>query len=175
MNRTEKEEIIQELNGIFKKAQGGVLIDFQGASVESLTKLRKDLYSSNAKLKVLKNSLAKRAVMGTAFEGIKDQIVHTRALAYSDEDVVSTAKIMTAGAKENENIKLVSGVLVTGDKGDVLDAEGIKELSNLPSREELIGKILFLMNAPITSFVRVLNEVPASFARVLQAVADSKE
>ena len=72
-------------------------------------------------------------------------------------------------------MELVAGGLANGDTGEVLDLDGIKALSKLPSKEELIAKLLFLLNAPVTNFARVLNEIPASFARVLQAIADSKE
>jgi len=175
MERVEKEKLLEEFKGIFSQSVGGILVDYQGSTVEQLTNLRKNLFQKNAKFRVLKNSLAKIAVEGTPFEGIKSDLVQNRALVYSDEDVVSTAKIMADEAKNNDNMKLISAVLITGEKGDILDVNGIKELSLLPGKEELIAKLLFLLNAPITNFVRVLNEVPASAVRVLQSIADSKK
>lgn len=175
MERSEKEVLIKEFNEIFSTAVSGVLVDFQGCTVEELTNLRKTLHEKNSKFRVIKNRLAKIAAEGTPYEGLTDHFVQTRAFVYSDEDVASAAKIILKEAKSNEKIKVIAGGLVTGETGQVLDAAGVEALSNMPSREDLISKLLFLMNAPITNFARVLNEVPASFVRVLQSIADSKE
>lgn len=175
MQRSEKETLVKEFTEIFSSAVSGVLVDYKGSTVEELTNLRKALNEKNSKFRVLKNSLAKIAIAGTPFENLGEHFTQTRALVYSDEDPVGVAKIITDEAKKNDSIKPIAGVLVTGGKGELLDINGIKDLGNLPSKEELLVKLLFLMNAPATNFVRVLNEVPASFVRVLQAVADSKE
>ncbi len=175
MDRATKEALVKEYKELFSSAITGVLVDYKGLNVEELTQLRKTLYEKQSKFRVLKNSLAKIAVAGTPFEGLGEQFVETRALVYSQDDVAAPAKIMTDAAKDNEKLKLISGVLVSGENGEVLDQQGIKALGNLPSQEELIVKLLFVMNAPITNFARVLNEVPAKFVRTLQAVADAKE
>lgn len=175
MDRATKELLVKEYKDLFSSAITGVLVDYKGLNVEEITDLRKTLYEKNSKLRVLKNSLAKIAAAGTPFEPLGEQFVETRALVYSEEDVAAPAKIITDAAKKNEKIKLISGVLVSGEKGEILDGVGIKALGNLPSKEELIVKLLFVMNAPITNFVRVLNEVPSKFVRTLKAVADSKE
>jgi large subunit ribosomal protein L10 len=175
MDRATKEGLVKEYKDLFSSAITGVLVDYKGLNVEELTQLRKTLHEKQSKLRVLKNSLAKIAIVGTPFEELGDQFVETRALVYSEEDVASPAKIMTDAAKKSDKIKLISGVLVSGENGELLDQQGIKALGNLPSQEELISKLLFVMNAPITNFARVLNEVPAKFVRTLQAVADSKE
>ncbi len=175
MDRTAKELLVEEYKQVFSSAITGVLVDYKGLNVEELTTLRKSLYEKNSRFRVIKNSLAKIAVSGTPFEELGDHFTETRALVYSNEDVAGPAKIISEVAKKNDKVKIVSGVLVSGEKGEVLDEAGIKALGNLPSQEELIGKLLFVMNAPITNFVRVLNEVPSKFVRTLQAVADSKE
>ncbi len=175
MDRATKELLVKEYKELFSSAITGVLVDYKGLNVEQLTELRKTLFDKNSRFRVLKNSLAKIAVAGTPFEELGEQFVETRALVYSEEDVVAPAKIVTDAAKKNEKIKLISGLLVSGDKGEVLDGQGVKALGNLPSKEELITQLLFVMNAPITNFVRVLNEVPSKFVRTLKAVADSKE
>lgn len=175
MDRATKEALVKEYKELFSSAITGVLVDYKGLNVEELTQLRKTLYEKQSKFRVLKNSLAKIAVAGTPFEGLGEQFVETRALVYSQDDVAAPAKIMTDAAKDNEKLRLISGVLVSGENGEVLDQQGIKALGNLPSQEELIVKLLFVMNAPITNFARVLNEVPAKFVRTLQAVADAKE
>jgi large subunit ribosomal protein L10 len=175
MDRATKELLVKEYKELFSSAITGVLVDYKGLNVEELTELRKTLFEKKSRFRVLKNSLAKIAVAGTPFEELGEQFVETRALVYSADDVVAPAKIVTDAVKKNEKIKLISGLLVSGDKGEVLDGQGVKALGNLPSKEELITKLLFVMNAPITNFARLLNEVPAKFVRTLQAVADSKE
>ncbi|MBU2514842.1 50S ribosomal protein L10 [bacterium] len=175
MDRTTKELMVEEYKKLFSSAITGVLVDYKGLKVEELTSLRKTLHEKNSRFKVLKNSLAKLAANGTPFEELGEQFTETRALVYSQDDVASPAKIMTDAAKANDRVKIISGLLVSGEKGKVLDTAGIKELGNLPSQEELIVKLLYVMNAPITNFVRVLNEVPSKFVRTLQAVADSKQ
>ena len=174
MERSQKEALIQEYNEIFSSAVSGVLVEYQGTTVEELTKLRKDLNAQGSRFRVLKNSLAKRAAAGTPYEGLADHFVKTRAFVYSDTDAAAP-KVITKAVKDNEKLKLIAGGLVTGETGVMLDAAGVEALGNLPSRDELLAKLLFLLNAPITNFARVLNEIPASFVRVLQAVADSKE
>jgi large subunit ribosomal protein L10 len=174
MEKAAKELLMKEYKELFSSAITGVLVDYKGLNVEELTGLRKILFEKNSKLRVLKNSLAKIAAAGTPFEKLGDQFVETRALVYSQEDVLAPAKIIAEAAKKNEKIKLISGVLVTGKKGEILDSLGIKALANLPSKEELLVQLLYVMNAPITNFVRVLNEVPGKFVRTLKAIADSK-
>jgi large subunit ribosomal protein L10 len=174
MNKAEKEVLIQEFNEIFSKAVTGIL-DYKGATVSDLTTLRKTLYEKNTRFRVLKNSLAKRAAMGTPFEEINSSLTETRALVYSEDDPVAAAKALSDIAKGNDKIKLIAGILVTGTKGELMNPSQIKDLANMPSREDLLVKLLYVMNAPITNFVRTLNEVPASFVRVLQAYADSKQ
>lgn len=175
MNKTEKEELVEEFKTIFQNAVTGILVDFKGSSVEVLTNLRKKLFEKKARFRVVKNTLAKIASEGTPFEPIKEDFIHSRALVYSNEDPVGAAKIIYDASEDSKSLKLISGILVTDQQGRKLDFNEIKALGNLPSREELLVQILFLMNAPVTNLVRVLNEVPAKFVRTLQAIADSKQ
>ncbi len=174
MERSHKEALIAEFQEIFNKAQSAVLVSFQGMTVDELTAIRKNLWVKDARIRVLKNRLARIAAKDTPFESLSDDFVQSRAIVYSETDAVATAKVMTEAAKKSEKLEIVSGVLVTSGAGQKLDLSGIKELGDLPSKEELVAKLLFVMNAPITNFVRTLNEVPASFVRTVQAVADSK-
>ncbi len=174
MERSQKEALVGQFHEIFGSAQSGVLVDFQGMTVEELTALRKTLWAKHSRFRVLKNRLAKIAAKDTPFEALSPDFKDSRAIVYTSGDPVSTAKVMTDIAKANDKLKVIAGILVTGDKAERLDAAGIKDLGNLPSREELLAKLLFLLNAPITQFVRTLNEIPTSFVRVLQAVADKK-
>ncbi len=175
MDRTAKEQLVKEYSELFSSAITGVLVDYKGLNVEELTDLRKTLYEKGSRFRVLKNSLAKIAITGTPFEDLGEHFTETRALVYSQEDVAAPSKIVTKAIKGNDKIKLIAGILVSGEKGELLDTDGVKALGNLPSQEELIAKLLFVLNAPITNFARVLNEVPSSFVRVLQAAADAKE
>ena len=175
MKRAEKEQLVAEYKEIFDKSISGILIDFHGATVEEITSLRKNLNAKNSRMKVMRNGLAKIAMKDTPYENLTEYMTLTRALVYSEEGVVSPAKIVTEQAKSNIKFKVIAGVLVTADKGAVVDVDGVKDLGNLPSREELLVKLLYLMNAPATSFVRLLNEIPSSFVRVLQSIADSKQ
>jgi len=175
MDRAVKETLVKEYKELFTSAITGVLVDYKGLDVEELTQLRKRLHEKQSKFRVIKNSLAKIAIAGTPFEGLGEHFTETRALVYSQDDVAAPAKIITDAAKANDKLKLISGVLVSGENGELLDNAGIKALGNLPGKEELLVSLLYVMNAPITNFVRVLNEVPGKFVRTLQAVVDSKE
>ena len=170
-----KEDLVGTLSTIFKEHQVGFLVDFKGMSVEAVTDLRRKLHGSKTSLRVLRNRMAKIASKGTAFEALAPHMTGTRALVYS-QDPVGPAKAMLKYAEENEKFKLITGVLVSrAGLGEVLDAKKIKALGSLPPREELIGKLLFLMKAPPTNFVRTLHEVPAKFVRTLAAVRDAKQ
>ena len=175
MDKATKELLVKEFNEIFSSAVTGVLVDYKGSTVEELTNLRKTLYGKSSRMRVVKNTLAKLAVEGTPFEGLSEYFKETRALVYSTEDPAAPAKIIADEVKKNDNLKLVAGVLVASGKGEILDSSAVKALGNLPSKEELLVQLLFVMNAPVTNFVRTLNEVPSSFVRALQSIADSKE
>lgn len=175
MERSTKEALVAEFKEIFSSAVAGILVDYKGLTVEDLTNLRKTLYEKNSRMRVLKNTLAKIAVKDTPFEPLGEYFESTRALVYSTDDPAAPAKIISKESDKNDKLDLISGLLVSGDRSELLDKQGVKNLGNLPSQEELLVKLLFLMNAPSTNFVRTLNEVPASFVRVLQAIADSKE
>lgn len=175
MLRSQKENLLKEFQVIFNKSATGVLVDYQGMSVEELTSLRKLLYENGTKIKILKNTLARKASQGTPFQILSDHFISTRALVYNSEDVVSPSKVLSKEVENIENLKLISGVLVSKGEAQILDESQIKDLGNLPSKEELIAKLLFLLNAPITNFARVLSEIPASFVRVLQNIVDSKK
>ena len=175
MKRENKEELVGSLATLFKDIQVGFLVDFKGMTVESVTDLRRKLHGAKTGMRVLKNRMAKIASKGTPFEPLAPHMVETRALVYG-RDPVGPAKVLLKYAQDHERFKLVTGVLVSrAGAGELLDAKKIKVLGSLPPKEELIGKLLFLMKAPPTMFVRTLNEVPAKFVRTLAAVRDAKQ
>jgi len=174
LKRTEKAELVTAMSEVFSSAQVGLLVDYRGLNVGDITDLRRRLHDSNARMKVLKNRIAKIAVKDTPFAELEREFTEPRALIYG-EDPVSSAKVVSDYLKDNDKLKYISGMLVTGAEGSALDANRLKALGNLPSREELLVKLLFLMNAVPTSFVRTLNEVPAKFVRLLAQVAEKKQ
>ncbi len=136
--------------------------------------MRQELHKVSSTMKVLKNTLAKLAVEDTPFLELRI-FCRYRALVFGQEDPVEQAKVLIKIAEENPNLKIHAGVLVDTAKTSVLDEKQVEALSKLPSKEELIVKLLFLFQAPATQLVRTLNEVPAKFVRTLAALSDSKE
>lgn len=170
LNRQEKAAVIEEVSAQLAEAQSVVVAEYRGLSVGSVTQLRKDARAAGVYLRVLKNTLARRAVEGTPFEGLSDKL--TGPLIYGiSTDPVSAAKVLANFAKTNDKLVLTAGAM----PGQVMDAAGVKALATMPSRDELLARLLGTMQAPIATFVRTLNEVPTKFVRGLAAVCDQKE
>ena len=174
MDRATKEALVGELKELFNSTSAVVLVDYRSLNAMDMVILRKKLHQSSSKVRVLKNTLAKIAAKGTPFEGLAEQLVDTRALIFSDQDPVGQAKTVLDFAKEHEALKIQGGLLLSQGRTTMLSAKDVEALAKLPSKEELIVKLLFLMQSPATQFVRTLKEVPAKFARVLSAIASSK-
>ncbi len=175
MDRATKEATVAELKELFNSVASAILVDSNGLTANKVVELRKDLNQSDAKMRIVKNTLAKIALEGTPFEPMKDQFQGTRALIFSYENPVGPAKVVHEFRKENDKLQVQGGLLSTEGKVSILNEAEVEALASLPSKEELIAKLLFLLNAPITQFVRTLNEVPAKFVRTLSAIADSKQ
>lgn len=171
MNREEKASVVADLSSKIDKAQIAIVTDYRGLTVSALEGLRRELKKSNSELRITKNTLLKRAVQGTSFEGLQDSLKGTTALTVSYDDPVAPAKALTDFAEENPQLEIRSAVL----DGKVLSADDLKALSNLPSKEVLLAQTLSVMNAVPTSFVRVMNAVPSSIVYTLQAIKDKKE
>ncbi len=170
LNRTEKAAVIEEVSAQVVQAQSIVVAEYRGLDVASVTVLRKQAREKGVYLRVLKNTLARRAIAGTPFEGLSSGL--TGPLIYGiSADPVAAAKVLADFAKSNPNLVLKAGAL----PNSVMDVNGVKALASLPSREELLSKLLGTMQAPIAQFVRTLNEVPTKFVRGLAAVRDQKE
>ncbi len=175
MERGQKEVQVSELKTIFSNNSSAVLVDYRGIEANDVVELRKKLNSASSTMKIIKNTLAKIAAENTPYAELSDQFTQTRALVYSDSDPVEQAKILTKAAKENSKLLILAGVLVGDSKTSILNASEVDALSKLPSREELLVKLLFIMQAPATQFVRTINEVPAKFVRTLAAIRDSMQ
>ncbi|HRO60939.1 MAG TPA: 50S ribosomal protein L10 [Burkholderiaceae bacterium] len=170
LNREEKAAVVAEVSAQVAKAQSIVVAEYRGLEVEAITALRKQARESGVYLRVLKNTLVRRAVAGTPYEKLSDSLVGPLIYGLSD-DAVTAAKVLNNFAKDNDKLVLKGGAM----PDTVLDVNGVKALASLPSREELLAKLLGTMQAPIATFVRTLNEVPGKFVRTVAAVRDQKE
>jgi large subunit ribosomal protein L10 len=170
LNRQEKAVVIEEVSAQVAKAQSIIIAEYRGLDVASVTVLRKTARESGVYLRVLKNTLVRRAVAGTPFEELSSQLTGPLMYAISS-DPVSAAKILAGFAKTNEKMAIKGGAL----PNNVLSQDGVKALATMPSRDELLAKLMGTMQAPVTQFVRTLNEIPTKFVRGLAAVRDQKE
>ena len=170
LNRKEKAVVIEDVTTQVATAQSVVVAEYRGLDVASVTVLRKTARASGVYLRVLKNSLARKAIVGTPFEALSPKLVGPLIYGIS-ADPVAAAKVLSAFAKDNEKLVIKAGAL----PNSILDADGVKALATMPSRDELLSKLLGTMQAPIAQFVRTLNEVPTKFVRGLAAVRDQKQ
>jgi len=170
LSRQDKAAMIDEATALVAKASAIVVAEYRGLDVESVTKLRKQARGQGVHLRVFKNTLARRAVTGTPFAAISDKLVGP--LLYGlGPDPVAVAKVLSGFAKDNEKLVIKGGAMANF----VMDEKGVKSLATMPSREELLAKLMATMQAPIGQFVRTLNEVPARLVRTVAAVRDAKQ
>ncbi|WP_345796385.1 50S ribosomal protein L10 [Castellaniella sp. MT123] len=170
LNRQEKAVVIEEVAAEIGRAQSIIVAEYRGLDVASVTVLRKTARESGVYLRVLKNTLVRRALTGTPFEGLSGQL--SGPLIYGiSADPVAAAKVLADFAKTNDKLVITGGAL----PNSLLNQDGVKALATMPSREELLSKLLGTMQAPIAQFVRTLNEVPTKFVRGLAAVRDQKQ
>jgi len=162
--------MIEEASALVAQSKAIVVAEYRGLDVESVTKLRRQARGQGVQLRVFKNTLARRAVTGTAFAGLADKLVGP--LVYGmGPDPVAVAKVLSAFAKDNDKLVIKAGAMANF----VMDEKGVKTLATMPSREELLAKLMATMQAPIGQFVRTLNEVPSRLVRTLAAVRDAKQ
>ena len=167
----QKKSIVEDLHERFSKSKVLILTDYKGLDVTTINALRRKLREADVEYKVVKNSLMVRAAEGTDVDLIKESFKGPNAIAISYEDPVAPAKVLTDFAKDNQKLEIRLGVM----DGKVMDANAIKALSALPSKEALIGQLLSVINGVPTGFVRTLNAIPSGFVNVLQALKDQKE
>lgn len=154
LNRSEKEAVISEVTGLAAKAQTLVIAEYRGITVADLTRLRNNARAQGVSLSVLKNTLARRAVAGSAFEVVGDQLTGPLIYGFS-EDAVAAAKVLADFAKTNDKLVIRGGAF----GGKALDADSVKQLASIPSKEVLLSQLLGLLQSPIAGFVRVLAAV----------------
>lgn len=170
LNREEKAAVIEEVSAQVAQAGSIVLAEYRGLTVEKITQLRKRARESGVYLRVLKNTLVRRAVKDTPYEKLADQMVGPLMYGIS-ADPVAPAKLIASFAKANDQLVVKGGAM----PNVVMDVAGVQALATMPSREELLAKLLGTMQAPVATFVRTLNEVPTKFVRGLAAVRDKQE
>lgn len=171
MKLDEKKVLVDDLKENLSKTKVLIIADYKGLDVASMTELRKKLREANLECKVVKNTLLKRAAKDTDVEVLSDYLKGPNAVIFSYDDPVAPARVLIEFAKTNKNLDIKKGVL----KGKLLGPEDIKALSELPSREVLLGQVLSVMNAVPTSAVRVLSGIPRKMLNVLQAIKEQKE
>jgi large subunit ribosomal protein L10 len=169
LNLEEKKAVVAEVAAEVAAAQTVVVAEYRGITVENMTQLRAQARKQGVYLRVLKNTLVRRAVADTPFAGIADQLVGPLAYGIS-KDPVSAAKVMHEFAKANDKFVIKAGAM----PNFIMSAKDVGNLASMPSREELLSKLLGTMQAPIAQFVRTLNEVPTKFVRGLGAVRDKQ-
>ncbi len=169
LNIEEKKAIVAEVSAQVADAQAIIVAEYRGMEVGQMTQLRAKTRESGIYFRVIKNSLVRRAVADTPYAGLAKHMVGPLAYGISS-DPVAAAKVLHEFSKDNEKFVIKAGAM--GE--NVMSFEDVKALAALPSREELLSKLMGTMQAPVVKFVRTLNEVPTKFVRCLAAVRDSK-
>jgi large subunit ribosomal protein L10 len=169
--KSEKQQDLDKLKTELAKVSTVILTTFQGITVEDDTKLRRAVQAAGGKYQVVKNTLAERAGSGTPAEGLLKNLKGTNSIAYTQTDPVALAKALTKIAKDVPSFQFKSGLV----EGRVISISEIQQLANMPSREELLSKIMFLLNAPAQRIASALNALPRNLAvTVSEAVKANK-
>lgn len=166
----QKKQAVSQLSANLKESCVGVIVDYKGISVADDTKLRKELREAGDTYMVVKNTLLSRALQDAGIDGLDSVLEGTTAIAYNSEDYISAAKILSKYSEDHKNFTIKAGFV----DGKVLDAEAIKELGRLPSKEVLVAKALGGLNAPIAGFATVLNGTLKGLVVALDAIVQKQ-
>ena len=171
MERIDKEKLVEELSQSVDKAKAAFVTEYQGITAGEMDAFRKDLRESDIDFKVVRNTLALRAIAGTGCESFKEHLVGPVAMVFGYKDAALAAKKLVEFAKEQPKLKLRAGAI--GDSA--LNLDEIKALAELPSKDVMLAKVIGSMNAPASGFVNVLSGVPRALVYTLSAIRDAKE
>jgi large subunit ribosomal protein L10 len=167
----DKQQIVSEVNQAASSALSAVLADYRGVTVEDMTALRKNARENKVYLRVVRNTLLKRAVADTEFECIQEVLVGPTIVALSQEDPGAAARVLNDFAKENDDFEIKA--LSVG--GKLMEANQIDVLAKLPTLDEARSILMSVMLAPVTKLARTMNEVPSKVTRAVAAVRDQKQ
>ncbi|GAB4264255.1 MAG: 50S ribosomal protein L10 [Deferrisomatales bacterium] len=170
MRRAEKEATVAELREKFQGAEAVILTEYRGLTVAQANELRRSLEKEEAVYRVAKNTLARIAVEGTEFEGLRGEFTGPISVTFAGRDPAATAKVLAQFAKANPALTIRGGAL----GGKVLSAADVDALSKLPGREELLGQLVGVLAGPLRNLVGVLAGVPRSFVQVLHGIQEKK-
>jgi len=167
----QKKAIVAEVNAVAASAHSAIAAEYRGLTVEEMNQLRVAARQGGVYLKVVKNTLARRALEGTEYECMREGLTGPLLLAFSLEDPGAAARVLKDFAKEHEH--LVVKLVAVG--GQLLPAAEIERLASLPTREQAISMLMAVMRAPLDKLARTLNEVPGKLVRTLAAIRDQKQ
>ncbi len=173
MIKREKQDVIEHLKAQFDKSTAAICVDFRGINVDKITRFRQEIREASGTYKVVKNTLARQAVVDTRFAELRPFLVGLTGIIFCSGEAAESAKIIAKFAKgeESEGILKIKGGLV---EGSIFDAAGIQQLSTLPPRQELLAQLVSSLQSPISGLVGTLGGIINEFVYTLQAVADQK-